>query len=384
VGKNRKSSDAQGPINRPLHGAQPMPNPPHATLLCRYHYDPLDRQSGCTLPQQPVIQRFHCDGRLTTEIQGAAQRSIMQHEDHLLAQRECHYAALQTHFLATDQQRSVLYLFDAVQRHPLAYTPYGYRPRQNGLLSILGFNGERLDALTGSYLLGNGYRAFNPVLMRFNSPDSWSPFGQGGLNAYGYCEGEPINRVDPNGHAFLKPLIKQMTNQLSALPSHPTNSLSKLTKNLLKTSKRELGGKSGIGKLVKESGIRAEEILLEHAFQKVEKSLNHQFSSSQSILKATLPPPYRSHNLDAIKLNISMFNDTLKELNKGGKQFLKPQTLERIIDLHTEIENQVRQITEQRVLPKYSMFPPPPPSYPIPAQDSLPPPYYGQIKIRRS
>jgi len=343
-----------------------------STVMCHYHYDALNRLVASAPSTQAITQRFYLKDRLTTEIQGAAQRSIMQHEGHLLAQRERQTTAVQTHLLATDQQRSVLNLLDASVRHPLAYTPYGHR--QNGLLSLLGFNGERLDALTGSYLLGNGYRAFNPVLMRFNSPDSWSPFGEGGLNAYGYCGGEPINRVDPNGHAFIKPLIKQMTTQLKALPSPPTNSLSKLTKNLLKTSKRELGGKSGIGKLVKESGLRAEEILLEHAFQKLEKSLNHQFSSSQSILKATSPPPYRSQNLDNIKLNISMLNDTLKDLGNGGKQFLTPQTLETINALHIKAQYQVQQITEQRVLPKYSMFPPPPPSYPIPATESLPPP----------
>jgi RHS repeat-associated protein len=83
----------------------------------------------------------------------------------------------------------------------LAYTPYGHRPLGNGLLSLLGFNGEQSDPVTGHYLLGNGYRAFNPVLMRFNSPDSWSPFGKGGLNSYGYCEGDSVNRVDPTGHS---------------------------------------------------------------------------------------------------------------------------------------------------------------------------------------
>ncbi|MFO3797936.1 MAG: hypothetical protein ACK8QZ_11770, partial [Anaerolineales bacterium] len=36
------------------------------------------------------------------------------------------------------------------------------------------------------------------------SPDSWSPFGEGGLNAYGYCGGDPRNRVDKNGHASVK------------------------------------------------------------------------------------------------------------------------------------------------------------------------------------
>ena len=112
--------------------------------------------------------------------------------------------------LATDQQRSVLNALDAGRSHTIAYSPYGYRPRENGLLSLLGFNGERPDSLTGHYHLGNGYRQFNPVLMRFNSPDSWSPFGKGGLNAYTYCWGDPVNSTDPTGHtpAFLKSILR--------------------------------------------------------------------------------------------------------------------------------------------------------------------------------
>jgi RHS repeat-associated protein len=122
--------------------------------------------------------------------------------------------------LATDQQRSVLHALDATQPHPLAYTPYGHRPAQNGLLSLLGFNGERPAPVTGHYLLGNGYRAFNPVLMRFNSPDSLSPFGEGGLNAYAYCIGDPINRNDPTGH-FFRSLFKGFANRfLGRIPRH--------------------------------------------------------------------------------------------------------------------------------------------------------------------
>ncbi|WP_448109593.1 RHS repeat-associated core domain-containing protein [Pseudomonas azerbaijanoccidentalis] len=288
-----------------------------------------------------------------------------------------------TILLATDHQHSVLSALVATRPHSIAYTPYGHRPAENGLLSLLGFNGELPDPMTGHYHLGKGYRQFNPVLMRFNSPDSWSPFGKGGFNAYTYCEGDPINRVDPNGHAFIKPLLKQMTNQLNTLPNHSTHSLSKLTKNLLNISKKELGGKNGIGKLATDSGVKAEEFLLEYVFQKVEKSLNHQFSLSQSILKASSPPPYRSRNLDAIKLNISMFNDTLKDLSNGGKQLLKPQTIGKINDLHIEADYQIQQITTQRVLPNYSMFPSPPPPYPIPHQGSLPPSYYENFKIRQ-
>lgn len=63
-----------------------------------------------------------------------------------------------------------------------------------------GFNGERTDPITGVYHLGNGYRAYNPRLMRFHCPDSMSPFGDGGINPYVYCAGDPINHTDPSGH----------------------------------------------------------------------------------------------------------------------------------------------------------------------------------------
>jgi len=112
-----------------------------------------------------------------------------------------------TILLATDQQRSVLNALNANGPHPIAYSPYGHRPADNALLSLLGFNGERPDPLTGHYHLGNGYRQFNPVLMRFNRPDSSSPFEKGGVNAYAYCEGDPIGRYDPTGHSFLSALM---------------------------------------------------------------------------------------------------------------------------------------------------------------------------------
>ncbi|MCX7077853.1 MAG: RHS repeat-associated core domain-containing protein, partial [Pseudomonas sp.] len=159
-----------------------MPASPRETVLCRYRYDPLDRLAGCALSAQADIQRFYCKTRLATEVQGAVHCSIFQHDDQLLAQQQSRSGKLDTTLLATDQQRSVLNALDATQPHPITYTPYGHRPAENGLLSLLGFNGERQDPVTGHYHLGNGYRAFNPVLMRFNCPDSWSPFGEGGLN----------------------------------------------------------------------------------------------------------------------------------------------------------------------------------------------------------
>ncbi|MVV51070.1 RHS repeat-associated core domain-containing protein [Pseudomonas sp. PB120] len=114
-----------------------------------------------------------------------------------------------TTLLATDQQRTVLSVLNATGPRALSYTPYGHRIAQWGLPGRLGFNGEQPDPVTGHYLLGNGYRALNPVLMRFNSPDSWSPFGEGGLNAYAYCVGDPVNRLDPTGHVNWPSLMQK-------------------------------------------------------------------------------------------------------------------------------------------------------------------------------
>lgn len=66
--------------------------------------------------------------------------------------------------------------------------------------SILGFNGEHRDTVSGNTFLGNGYRAHIPTLMRFNCPDSRAPFGTGNINPYVYCAGDPVNRADPSGH----------------------------------------------------------------------------------------------------------------------------------------------------------------------------------------
>ncbi len=198
-----------------------MPDSPNSAELCRYDYDPLDRQCGCTIVQRPAFQRFHCKSRLATEIQSAARWSLFQHDDQLLAQYTHLGASTTTLLLASDQQRSVLNALDAARLHPLAYTPYGHRPAHGGLLSLLGFNGERPDPVTGHYHLGNGYRQFNPVLMRFNSPDGWSPFGEGGLNVYGYCGGDSVNRSDPTGHKsnVVMRLLKGIANIFGRTPS---------------------------------------------------------------------------------------------------------------------------------------------------------------------
>ncbi|WP_082056496.1 RHS repeat-associated core domain-containing protein [Pseudomonas sp. 10-1B] len=147
------------------------------------------------------INRFYCNGRISNELQGESDITVAQQGSQLLALQFRKVGARGSTLLSVDQQRSILSRVDQYQpKRPLAYTPYGHHSPVSG---YLGFNGERLDSVTLHYLLGNGYRGFNPVLMRFNSSDNMSPFGQGGLNSYAYCQGDPVNLHDPSGHFAL-------------------------------------------------------------------------------------------------------------------------------------------------------------------------------------
>jgi RHS repeat-associated protein len=80
-----------------------------------------------------------------------------------------------------------------------------------------------VERATGHYLLGNGYRAYNPVLMNFNSPDSMSPFAKGGLNGYGYCQRDPVNNKDPSGHVKVSAMLLSKVPRLVLLGYHATD-----------------------------------------------------------------------------------------------------------------------------------------------------------------
>lgn len=59
-----------------------------------------------------------------------------------------------------------------------------------------GWSGALFDEISGCYHLGE--RQYSPTLMRFTTPDSWSPFDAGGINCYAYLD--PVNCPDPSGH----------------------------------------------------------------------------------------------------------------------------------------------------------------------------------------
>ncbi|KQB53361.1 hypothetical protein AQS70_10670 [Pseudomonas endophytica] len=164
--------------------------------VMRYAYDPLDRLIASLSGSQASSRRhFYNHERLSTRVQSEHSQSVFQHQHLVLAEKR----TTGTQLLATDAKRSVLHGLSGSGNHAQAYSAYGHPRLQSGQQSLLGFNGEACDPLTGHYLLGNGHRGYNPVLMRFNSPDALSPFGKGGINAYAYCAGDPVNRSDPSG-----------------------------------------------------------------------------------------------------------------------------------------------------------------------------------------
>ncbi|MBO1542064.1 RHS repeat-associated core domain-containing protein, partial [Pseudomonas sp. OA65] len=169
-----------------------------------YSYDPLDTLTGLD-DGSGQEQRFYQDGELSSQIKGANSSTFIRAEGVVLAEHQ-EGADPKSLLLAGDNKNSVLWEVNQEATQEVVYAPYGHRVDEASVRGHLGYNGERRETQTGWYLLGKGYRAFNPVLMRFHSPDSWSPFGEGGVNAYAYCQGDP-GKVDPSGHAGIGFLI---------------------------------------------------------------------------------------------------------------------------------------------------------------------------------
>ncbi|KPW71681.1 RHS repeat-associated core domain-containing protein [Pseudomonas cannabina] len=158
---------------------------------------------------QAVSNRFYSGEQLMTELQGDRQRNCIRAGGQLLAQQSREGEEVVTTMIASDLHNSVLYASEDGRQADIVYTPFGHRQAEQTIADLPGFNGEQPDLVTGHYLLGNGYRAYNPVLMRFNSPDSLSPCGEGGLNTYAYGLNNPIKYIDPTGHfsSFLSGIL---------------------------------------------------------------------------------------------------------------------------------------------------------------------------------
>ncbi|WP_105947544.1 RHS repeat-associated core domain-containing protein [Pseudomonas sp. LLC-1] len=123
----------------------------------------------------------------------------MRAQSGILAETRLEQETTNPVLLAADSGDSVIGVKSQAQPESVAYNAYGYHNPNDIPLQRPAFNGHLL--LCHLYLLGNGYRGYNSVLMRSQSPDSLSPFDAGGLNCYAYCAGDPVNFSDPSGHS---------------------------------------------------------------------------------------------------------------------------------------------------------------------------------------
>ncbi|KAF7175009.1 hypothetical protein CNMCM7691_005477 [Aspergillus felis] len=171
-------------------------------ILSQYKYDAVGRLICQKAPDQPDTWFFYRGDKLIAVKVGDRQVSYLADDEGYWGQLVKEGAKTSTQVFASEGHQSVLAWLDTDQPDKVncqQYTPYG----SGATGSSIGFNGQWRDPVTGWYHLGNGYRVYNPVLMRFHQPDPWSPFTSGEINPYAYCLGDPINRVDPSGHFSL-------------------------------------------------------------------------------------------------------------------------------------------------------------------------------------
>ncbi|WP_432324173.1 RHS repeat-associated core domain-containing protein [Yersinia enterocolitica] len=183
------------------------------------HYDDLGRLAKTEVNGNTCLYGYDALGRLVSQLAGTRrqfyyERGNLVYQLELADNKEEMVRWLrvagsvvaqsrnngQQQFFSCDDKASVLISSDGQDSRYAGYAPYGSRVAAAGQDSQPGYNGERFDGFGRVYHLGNGYRAYSPELMRFTSPDSLSPFGAGGVNAYAYCDGDPINGADPSGH----------------------------------------------------------------------------------------------------------------------------------------------------------------------------------------
>ncbi|WP_256207089.1 RHS repeat domain-containing protein [Pseudomonas sp. P97.38] len=171
---------------------------PGGQVISQYRYDGHDNLVTSRQGNDHEILRFYQDEQLSNLDQDGHQTHFLYHADSPLGQQASDDS--QTLLLQTDANHSVIAESRQRDLRTAVYSAYGERHSDDSLRSLLAFNGEMRDDASGWYLLGQGYRAYNPILMRFHSPDSLSPFGSGGVNPYTYCLGNPIALRDPTGH----------------------------------------------------------------------------------------------------------------------------------------------------------------------------------------
>jgi len=175
--------------------------------LVTYLYNGDNIQIGTQNPKQDPTYFIYGQGKLTNTGQGNNTTSYLYGGKQRLAKVE----NLSTTYYLTDQGQSVIHLVQTTKDNgpkviaSYVYSPYGIETTVNQdqkaqNQKLFGFDGQLTDPQTGWQFLGKGYRAYNPLLHRFMSQDSMSPFDKGGINGYVFANNNPIMKFDPSGH----------------------------------------------------------------------------------------------------------------------------------------------------------------------------------------
>lgn len=171
----------------------------HANRSCQYAYTAHGRLVDRTV-DGTLSRSFYSGEELTHETTEGVSRQFCSGELGLFAVSKVTAGIRQTTLLGADAQGSIrLEAGHSVRTR--RYGAYGVEPQDEASVPF-GYAGQRHEPLTGWQILGD-YRPYDPVLMCFLSPDSESPFGKGGINPYVYCSGDPVNRIDPDGHSWV-------------------------------------------------------------------------------------------------------------------------------------------------------------------------------------
>lgn len=169
------------------------------TTLVEYQYDGHDQLLASRHADGRQVHRRFLGHQLDSTLENDVLTQYLYSGIQPLGVQQYPAAPEATRLLHSDIAGSVVSETDAQGTRHANYSVYGERPADNGMRTLLAFNGEAREEALGWYLLGSGYRAYNPGLMRFHSPDSLSQ-EEAGINPYLYALGNPVNWRDPTGH----------------------------------------------------------------------------------------------------------------------------------------------------------------------------------------
>lgn len=169
--------------------------------LYSYRYDGHDHLVGVRAGSNAEVLRRYQNDQLHSTVDGNVLTQYLYDGERPLGLQEKNDSGA-TRLLLTNMHKSVLGESTQDALIEAGYSAYGDTHQATpakALHGLLAFNGEARERALGWYLLGRGYRAYDPGLMRFHSPDSMPP-EMAGVNPYQYCLGDPVNWHDPSGH----------------------------------------------------------------------------------------------------------------------------------------------------------------------------------------